>query len=542
VSLRLSELWDLDSGCWQYVLETGRFWGRRPIVRAEPREQFAMRCRETLGVGIGDIERVTIVWPSAEHPDLRDVPPEVRSTVFIYTLKRPGRHPKPSSGALHQHSRQYRGHTIWTDTDGWTAFQEVDERTFLIGSRSSLEWIIDAAETRGRSKMFADAVAAAGKPGLAVFACHPAFLRKAIAGWGEEWLPLTRALEPARGVWGSLSWDRGPRLDIRVTFATSAAADLSCAVVNAAFPRAAEALQPDRFVRYQYAWGRDGPPEGSESERQQRGAKVQLWEAVRDARTQSDGPTLRTTLSASSHFLIGIPGSHIGYTLPVLWGDLWYRESVEHNTCVIAEALQQYHRDHGHFPPPAVYGKDGKAFLSWRVLLLPYLGDAKLFREFHPDEPWDSPHNRPLAERMPWVYCDWYPSPYRPRPYTGYQVFVGKGSVFEGPRGTAKREISGGLENTILAIQSDRLVLWTKPEELPFTPQGERSWPKINTAILADGTVSGGLENPNGGGPLGFEVPTLREGAKRTCKERTPLEKAEEQRSTGYIGPQRIIP
>jgi hypothetical protein len=39
--------------------------------------------------------------------------------------------------------------------------------------------------------------------------------------------------------------------------------------------------------------------------------------------------------------------------------------------------------------------------LSWRVHLLPELGEDELYRKFHLDEPWDSPHNLPLVTEMP---------------------------------------------------------------------------------------------------------------------------------------------
>ena len=39
--------------------------------------------------------------------------------------------------------------------------------------------------------------------------------------------------------------------------------------------------------------------------------------------------------------------------------------------------------------------------LSWRVLLLPYLEEKTLYEQFHLDEPWDSPNNKKLIERMP---------------------------------------------------------------------------------------------------------------------------------------------
>ena len=53
-----------------------------------------------------------------------------------------------------------------------------------------------------------------------------------------------------------------------------------------------------------------------------------------------------------------------------------------------------------------VYNKDGKPLYSWRVLLLPYLDQDNLFKEFKKDEPWDSPHNRQLIPLMPDVFRD----------------------------------------------------------------------------------------------------------------------------------------
>ena len=56
------------------------------------------------------------------------------------------------------------------------------------------------------------------------------------------------------------------------------------------------------------------------------------------------------------------------------------------------------------FPPAYGADKAGKRLLSWRVQLLPYLGQEKLYKEFHLDEPWDSDHNKKLIARMPAVF------------------------------------------------------------------------------------------------------------------------------------------
>ena len=63
-----------------------------------------------------------------------------------------------------------------------------------------------------------------------------------------------------------------------------------------------------------------------------------------------------------------------------------------------------YHDVNNRFPAD-VLSKDGKPLLSWRVAILPQLGHQALYTEFHQDEPWDSPHNKALLERMPEVFA-----------------------------------------------------------------------------------------------------------------------------------------
>ena len=91
--------------------------------------------------------------------------------------------------------------------------------------------------------------------------------------------------------------------------------------------------------------------------------------------------------------------------------------------------MHNYHDHEKALPPAAVLGKDGRPLLSWRVLLLPYVEGQELYREFHLDEPWDSPHNIQLLERMPSAYEPFKDSPF-PRGHTFYRVIVGPGSPF----------------------------------------------------------------------------------------------------------------
>lgn len=73
----------------------------------------------------------------------------------------------------------------------------------------------------------------------------------------------------------------------------------------------------------------------------------------------------------------------------------------------IGVALQNYYDEYGVYPPAIAYDAGGRPMHSWRVLILPHLGQAeeKLYKRYRLDEPWDGPNNRALADEMPRVYA-----------------------------------------------------------------------------------------------------------------------------------------
>jgi hypothetical protein len=119
-----------------------------------------------------------------------------------------------------------------------------------------------------------------------------------------------------------------------------------------------------------------------------------------------------------------------------------------------------------HFPPAAICDETGKPLLSWRVKLLPYLGEGALYAQFHLDEPWDSENNKPLAAVMPAVYMD--PQVGDLEGKTVYLVPTGKETIFGDEKGTSMRQITDGTSRTILVVEVDpqHAVPWTKPEDI----------------------------------------------------------------------------
>jgi hypothetical protein len=140
----------------------------------------------------------------------------------------------------------------------------------------------------------------------------------------------------------------------------------------------------------------------------------------------------------------------------------------------MAFAMRAYEDEHGRMPPAVVYGADGRALYSWRVLVLPYLDQKDLYDQFKLDEPWDSPANGKLLPAMPYLYAPPPGKVNRVPPYhTICQVLVGRGAAFEGTLGLkSKDEFADGTSNTLLIVEAGAPVPWTKPQDLVYDPDG----------------------------------------------------------------------
>lgn len=170
------------------------------------------------------------------------------------------------------------------------------------------------------------------------------------------------------------------------------------------------------------------------------------------------------------------------------------RAQSTNNLKQIALAMHNYHSVYNHFPPAATYDKDGKALLSWRVLILPFIEQEVLYRKFMLDEPWDSDNNKKLIAQMPKVYAPVGGVETKEKNMTFYQVFTGKGTIFEGSKALKFTDILDGTSNTALAVEGGEPVIWSKPDDLAYDDKKEL--PKLGglfkggfNMALADGSV-----------------------------------------------------
>jgi hypothetical protein len=137
----------------------------------------------------------------------------------------------------------------------------------------------------------------------------------------------------------------------------------------------------------------------------------------------------------------------------------------------IALGMHNYHDSLRAFPPPVVTGPDGKTKHSWRVMLLPFLGDPEakqLYDEYDFNEPWDGPNNRKLLDRMPAFYR--HPLALPDSTSTSYFVLTGPQTIFD-EDGSRLQDITDGTANTLLLVEAMRDVPWTRPEDIAFDPE-----------------------------------------------------------------------
>ncbi|MDR0521779.1 MAG: DUF1559 domain-containing protein [Planctomycetaceae bacterium] len=84
----------------------------------------------------------------------------------------------------------------------------------------------------------------------------------------------------------------------------------------------------------------------------------------------------------------------------------------------IVFAFHDYHSVYHTLPPAYSVDANGKPLHSWRVLILPYIGQEDLYKQIRLDEPWDSEYNKQFHSQMPAVYrCPSQPE----------QFFLGRG-------------------------------------------------------------------------------------------------------------------
>jgi hypothetical protein len=162
-------------------------------------------------------------------------------------------------------------------------------------------------------------------------------------------------------------------------------------------------------------------------------------------------------------------------------------------------AVANYHEAFGSFPPAFVADRDGKPIHSWRVLILPYLGQEELYKAYSFAEPWDGPNNRKLADRIGQIYHRFGLDSSHVET-TSFVAVVGPETAWPGARALRMNDLGDGSSTTLMVVEvPDGRFRWMEPTDLEF----ERMSYRINDGsgrglgsrlggarvVFADGTV-----------------------------------------------------
>jgi hypothetical protein len=186
---------------------------------------------------------------------------------------------------------------------------------------------------------------------------------------------------------------------------------------------------------------------------------------VKDAKFTTEGETARVVAKTPAD--LPFASAFIAGKRKVQ--DAAARAQSSNNLKQIALAMHNYHDANNSMPPAAVCDKTGKPILSWRVLILPYIEEEALYKQFKLDEAWDSANNKKLIAKMPKVYA--LPGvPNVKADQTHYRLFVGNGAAHDYLKGPRIADFTDGTSNTILVATAKDSVIWSKPDELDFDP------------------------------------------------------------------------
>ncbi|MDO5553178.1 MAG: DUF1559 domain-containing protein [Planctomycetia bacterium] len=141
----------------------------------------------------------------------------------------------------------------------------------------------------------------------------------------------------------------------------------------------------------------------------------------------------------------------------------------EANLHQIALGMNQYAEAYNTLPPAWTVDENGKPMHSWRVLILPYVGENELYEKIRLDEPWDSDYNKQFHSTVPFVLTTPHGT-FREmgeqiaNGVTYYSVVTGPETLFPPGQTVSLSDVKDGVSNTMLIVERRQSVPWMAPD------------------------------------------------------------------------------
>jgi prepilin-type processing-associated H-X9-DG protein len=459
LSARLADLWGSD------VTKEAR------QVLAKENPDALKEIRKAIGAAPEEIERFTVFVS-----DIRPTGPS--QPLFLITTVKPYDKAKLLETVVPKAKEEKRKDKVLYTAENGQAVSLINDQVYLVGPVDTVRSFLDDSPKKTGPQDAALRLAA--DKHAAVFGLNPVLLAQILEGMLPPQLDPYKALLKTQTASLVLDVGEESRADLRLTFAKEAEAKEGAKALQMAFDRGRDFLakgikelskKPEGVANY-LKMLRDLETSLKTTPIEQKGSEVRVA-----ARVKSAVPVLSAAL------IEGVQKTRESAT----------RIKSMNNLKQIGLAMHNYHDTNGKFPPAAIFDKDGKPLLSWRVLILPYIEQDNLYKEFHLDEPWDSEHNKKLLAKIPPVY-----GPLDEKGPKGtdtyYQAFIGKSAFFEGKKGLTFADFTDGTSNTIMIVEAAKPVPWSKPEDIPFdagklVPKVGGLFPNGFNAAFCDGSV-----------------------------------------------------
>jgi hypothetical protein len=450
VSLRLGELWNQDTA---------------KTLRERMAREFPAALdewRHVVGLPPGDIERITVVFPHLE------IGPGPYPLFFVETARGYDRARVLANIAPDGKEEKRADHVLYAGSKG-NAVCFLGERAYLASSAGAVRDLIERPAWKKPGRLVPALELAAGKHAL-VAAVNPEPLVREFA----DNLPAeAAAFKPLlRTELATLTLDLGETVhtEVRLSFALEEDARRSHGPIRTGLGLARVALT-QQLKQLTKEAEKSGPEVAKFVDVIQRAGSDLM-----KARVRQQG----TYVEITAETRVGLADAATVLNEAVVRvRQASERVQSQNNLRQLTIAMHNYAAaNNNRFPAQALFSPDGKPLLSWRVLILPYIEQDALYKEFHLNEPWDSEHNKKLLARMPKVFA--MPDAAPGATETHYVGPTGRSAFFQGKQGHLfPADFPDGLSNTIMLVEVPQGIPWTKPEDVPFDPDPKKPLPKL---------------------------------------------------------------